>query len=566
MHRRLWNHLTKRRQKQFWLLLVLMILASILEIISIGAVLPFLGVLTSPELVYQHELMEPIMQVLQLTAPDQLLFPVTAIFIMAVIIAALVRLLLLFSITRLSFATGADLSISIYRRMLYKDYAAHADSNSSGVINGAINKTNVVISDIVLTTLTLISSLILFVAITSILFTIDVNIAISASVGFGGLYWVVIFYTRKQLQENSKCIAEKSTLLVQCIQEGLGGIRDILIDGNQEFYCKLYRNADLPLRKASGNNIFISGSPRFVVEALGIILIAVLAYLMSMRENGIESAIPILGALAIGAQRLLPVLQQAHDAYSRMRGAAASFSDVLLMLDHDIPEYASKSTVAPLPFNKDICLENISFRYNSSSSWVLNKFSLRIKKGACVGFVGKTGSGKSTLLDIVMGLLYPTEGKLLVDSELVSKENIRSWQMHVAHVPQEIYLSDNSIKENIAFGVPKDQIDHDLIEEVSRQARIYDLIESWPKKYNTFVGERGVRLSGGQKQRIGIARALYKKANVIIFDEATSALDSETESDVMKAIKGLDKELTILIIAHRITTLDGCDQVIDLGK
>ena len=564
MYRRLWNHLTKRRQKQFWLILILMVLASVSEIIGISAVLPFLGVLTSPELVYQHELMGPIVRSLQLSDPSQLLLPVTIIFIVAIIIAALVRLLLLFAITRLSFATGADLSISIYRRMLYREYADHVSSNSSSIINGIVNKTNLVISDIVLTFLTLISSGILFVAIVAILFTIDANVAIVTSLGFGGIYLIVIFYTRNKLHENSKCIAEKSTELVKCIQEGLGGIRDILIDGNQDFYCRLYRDADLPMRKASGNNIFISGSPRFVVEALGMILIAVLAYFMSMGDNGVATAIPVLGALAVGAQRLLPVLQQAHDAYSRTKGAGSSFSDVLTMLDYKIPEYAVKSS-EPISFNKEIYLKEISFRYSDDGPWVLNKFNLRIKKGSCVGFVGKTGSGKSTLLDIVMGLLSPTDGKLLIDSTLISKEKLKAWQMHIAHVPQTIFLSDNSIEENIAFGVPVDQIDSVLVRKVSEQARISDLIESWPDKYQTSVGERGIRLSGGQRQRIGIARALYKKSNVIIFDEATSALDNDTESDVMKSIKRLDKDLTILIIAHRLTTIEDCDQVIDLG-
>jgi ATP-binding cassette subfamily B protein len=197
---------------------------------------------------------------------------------------------------------------------------------------------------------------------------------------------------------------------------------------------------------------------------------------------------------------------------------------------------------------------------------VLNNLDLCITKGSRVGFVGKTGSGKSTLLDIVMGLLQPTEGVLEIDGQSITQGNYRAWQAHIAHVPQAIFLADSTIEENIAFGVPQDQIDHERVRQAACQAQIAEIIETWPQRYQTFVGERGIRLSGGQRQRIGIARALYKQADVIIFDEATSALDEETEQDVMRAIEGLSENLTILIIAHRLTTLKNCTQIVELGN
>jgi len=196
---------------------------------------------------------------------------------------------------------------------------------------------------------------------------------------------------------------------------------------------------------------------------------------------------------------------------------------------------------------------------------VLKDIDLKITKGGRYGFIGATGCGKSTLLDIVMGLLQPTEGVLEIDGGAIRESNFRSWQAHIAHVPQTIFLSDSSIAENIAFGTPKNQIDLARVKQVARQAQISEIIESWPKQYDTFVGERGIRLSGGQRQRIGIARALYKQADVIILDEATSALDSNTELAVMEAIEGLDREITLLIIAHRLTTLKNCTQVVEMG-
>jgi ATP-binding cassette, subfamily B, bacterial PglK len=562
----LWHHLSKRRQKQFWLVLALMIATSLAEIISISAVLPFLGVLTAPEQVYQYPLMQPVIRILGLTDPSQLILPLTIFFIISILLAGAIRLILLYAMTRLSFATGADLSISIYRRTLYQEYAVHVSRNSSDVINSIITKTNTVINGILTPVLMFISSIILLVGIIGILFVINIDVALSTSIGFGLLYWLVIRYTKSQLKDNSQIIADQSTQMIKSLQEGLGGIRDVLIDGTQQFYCQLYRNADLPLRRASGNNQFISGSPRYIMEAIGMTLIAGLAFVMTQQEGGMATAIPVLGVLALGAQRLLPSLQQAYGAYSTIKGSNSSFEDVLKFLDQSLPKYADQVLPEPIPFKEEIKLTNLNFRYTEESPWVLKDINLSLKKGSRIGFIGATGSGKSTLLDIIIGLLSPTNGKLIIDQQIVNSQNCRAWQAHIAHVPQNIFLSDGSIEENIAFGISKEQINYQRVKEAAQQAQISELIEEWKDGYQTFVGERGVRLSGGQRQRIGIARALYKKANILIFDEATSALDNETEREVMEAIGDLGKEITVLIIAHRLTTLKGCDKIVKLDK
>jgi ATP-binding cassette subfamily B protein len=543
-----------------------MIVASLSEIISIGAVLPFLGALTAPEQVYQHPLMQSIIQILGLTEPSQLILPLTIFFIIAVLLAGSIRLTLLYVMTRLSFATGADLSISIYRRTLYQEYTVHVSRNSSEVINSIITKTNIVINGVLTQVLTFISSTALLIGIMGALFAINISVALSASIGFGLLYWLVIRYTKNQLKDNSQIIADQSTQMIKSLQEGLGGIRDLLIDGTQQFYCQLYRSADLPLRRASGNNLFISGSPRYALEAIGMTLIAGLAYVMTQQEGGMVTAIPVLGALALGAQRLLPALQQAYGAYSTIKGSNSSLKDVLDLLGQPLPVYADQPLPKPIPFERELKLTELNFRYTEDSPWVLKNINLSLKKGARIGFIGVTGSGKSTLIDIIMGLLPPTNGKLMIDQQPINSQNCRAWQAHIAHVPQNIYLSDSTIEENIAFGIAKEEIDHQRVKKAAQQAQIAELIEEWEEGYQTFVGERGIRLSGGQRQRIGIARALYKKANVLIFDEATSALDNETEWEVMKAIEEIGEEITVLIIAHRLTTLKGCDKIVKLGK
>ena len=541
-----------------------MMIVSLAEVISIGSVLPFLGILTAPEHVYQHDLMKPAIQFLNLQDSSQLILPVTVLFMVAAVFSVSVRLVFLYVSTRLSYAAGADISIDIYRRTLYQDYSVHLNQNSSEVINSVITKTNTVIGGVLRPVLTLISSFVIMISIVAILLTIDIMVAIVSFSCFSIFYWLVIRYTHNQVKSNGKCIADNSTQMIKTLQEGLGGIRDVLIDGSQQYYADLYRSADLPLRRASGDNIFISTSPRYVLEGVGMILITILAYTMIQEEDGIMKVVPVLGALALGAQRLLPSLQLAYGAYVSIKGAQYVLKDVLLMLDQPVPNYINSLSLTPISFEKSITLSDVDFQYSESDSLVLEHLDLEIVKGMRVGFIGKTGSGKSTLLDIVMGLLLPTKGNLKIDGQQITKENCRSWQIHIAHVPQSIYLSDDTIEKNIAFGVSEENIDHTLVRKVARQAKIEEFIENWDNKYQTIIGERGVRLSGGQQQRIGIARALYKQANVIIFDEATSALDNITEQDVMKAVDSLGKDLTILIIAHRLTTLKKCDQIIEL--
>jgi ABC-type bacteriocin/lantibiotic exporter with double-glycine peptidase domain len=546
-------------------MLVLMILASFAEILSIGAVLPFLGVLTAPERVFEHPMAQPFIQNLGFTSPEQLLLPLTITFSIAALMAGSMRLLLLWASTRLSFATGADLSISIYRRTLYQPYVVHVARNSSEIINGISVKANGVIYSIIVPILTLISASVILGAILFTLLAVDPVIALVAFGGFGLIYALIIQFTRNRLLIDSQRIAHESTKVIKSLQEGLGGIRDVLIDGSQTAYCQIYRNADHPLRRAQGNNFFISQSPRYGMEALGMLLIAILAYTLAQQTDGITRAIPVLGALALGAQRLLPVLQQAYAAWANVQAGQVSLQDTLELLDQPLPDFADQPAAELLPFQREIKLNQLSFRYSPQNPWVLEKLDLTIAKGSRVGFIGTTGSGKSTLLDIVMGLLLPEEGALEVDGKCMTAINCRGWQAHIAHVPQSIFLADSTIEENIAFGVPKNKIDHERVKQSARQAQIADSIETWPHQYQTFVGERGIRLSGGQRQRIGIARALYKQADVIIFDEATSALDNETEQAVMQSIEGLSKDLTILIIAHRLTTLKNCTQIVELG-
>jgi ATP-binding cassette subfamily B protein len=354
--------------------------------------------------------------------------------------------------------------------------------------------------------------------------------------------------------------------VVKALQEGLGGIRDVLLDGTQPIYCSVFHQSSQQLRHAQGNNLFLAGSPRFAMESLGMVLIAVLAYGLSRQPGGIATALPVLGALALGAQRLLPALQQAYSAWATIRGSQASLRETIDLLDQPVPAELLLPPPPPLRFKDSIRFEGVKFRYSPAGPWVLNGLTLEIPKGAKIAFVGSTGSGKSTTLDLLMGLVNPGEGRFLVDGHPLSQNQVRAWQRTIAHVPQSIFLADATVARNIALGVPPAEINMERVRLAASQAHIAEFIEAHPEAYNAMVGERGVRLSGGQRQRIGIARALYKEADVLVFDEATSALDNTTEQAVMEAIQGLGQHITIILIAHRLTTVKGCDTIFELEE
>ena len=561
----LWKHIPPKRRIQGIILLCLMIIGSFVEMVSIGAVLPFLGALTAPDVIFDHPLAKPSIQLLGLTQASQILLPATIFFVLAALFAGAFRLALSYVVTRFSYTLGADMSVEMYRRSLHQPYPFHTAQNSAEMIATITQKSGAVIIGILFPLMTLASSTLFLVGIFSTLIAINPIVACSAALFFAVIYGLILKVTKTTLHKNGTLIAVESAQVIKSLQEGFGGIRDVIIDGAQETYSQAYRDSYRRLRIADGRNVFIGNSPRYIVETAGMVLIAVLAYVTSTTNGGIIASIPALGAMALGAQRLLPVVQQVYGSVSSLRGNEASLHDALLMLNQPLPSYTALET-NPLLLTTRLELKKAGFRYAGSAAPVLENIDLLICKGQRVGIIGETGSGKSTLLDILMGLLLSTEGGLFVDGKKITANNQRAWQKNMAHVPQAIFLSDSSIAENIAFGIAKNYIDVDRMRWAAELAQISDTIEGLPDKYHTKVGERGARLSGGQRQRIGIARAFYKHASVLIFDEATSALDNETEARVMDAALELEGEITMLVVAHRLSTLKSCDLVVELSQ
>lgn len=562
---RLLKTLSPRRRTQFYLITVLMVISAFAEVVSLGLVIPFLGVLIAPDRLMSVSAVAEIAKYFGIENGQQLLLPLTISFVVVSFVAGSVRMLQLWAGNRVAFAAGADLSLEIYRRTLYQPYHVHLARNTSVVVSSVIDKVNHVVFWILSPLMLLVSSFFLLIFITTTLVIINPLVAGVSILSFGLSYVLIAKLSRNRLKNNGNRIARETTQLIKTLQEGLGGIRDVLLDGTQNLYCEEYSRADQPLRYAYGNNAFIQGFPRFAMESVGIALISTLAYYLSQNtEGGIASALPMLGALALGAQRLLPAIQSGYTAWSSIVASQAHLVEIMKILEQEIPKDLLLPRPEPLRFNDAIEFRSVDFRYTDDTPLILNNFNLMIKRGQRIGFVGTTGSGKSTTLDLLMGLLHSTKGEILVDGQTLTGTRLRAWQANIAHVPQSIYLSDSTIAENIAFGVAKDKIDMERVKQAAKMAHIADFIEGRPEGYNAFVGERGIRLSGGQRQRIGIARALYKKADVIVFDEATSALDSATELDVMSALENLSRSLTILIIAHRVSTLHLCDVIVNL--
>lgn len=560
---RLFGHISVSRRRALALVFGLMVTSSFAEMFALGSLLPFLGALTAPEKVYSQEYLQPLVKWLNIDGPNELLVPLTVIFCFAGIISGVMRVMLLWLQTRLSYSIGSDLSIKLYSLTLYQPYSAHVMQNSSTVIAG-LSKVVSVVSGTVNPFLNIISSSLLLSSILFSLFLIDSSIASLAIFGFGFIYLSIVFLTKKILMKDGQIISQQQNLIMKYLHESLGGIRDILIDRVQPLFIEQYTKADLSLRKAQGNIQIIGGAPRYLIESLSVVFIAVLAFSMMQDKSKMALTIPMLAILALAAQRMLPLFQQIYSGWSIMRGAQASLLDVLRLLDKQ-PSGASSSLIqAPLNFSNRIHLENVSFAYEDERLRVLDCLNLTINRGDRIGVIGQTGSGKSTLIDIIMGLLRPSSGEILVDGVKLTPSNIGGWQEHISHVPQSIFLADATIAENIAFGVSPREVELEEVKLAAEKSSMATTIEGWPNGYKTIIGERGIRLSGGQRQRIGIARALYKKSSLLILDEATSALDDKSEEAVMATIRSLDKNYTLIIIAHRLTTLRDCTKIVEI--
>lgn len=558
---------SKKRRIQILILFILILLSSFAEIFSLTLIIPFLTVISYPSKLLEYSFIENIYKILSFENPNQLILPITFLFCLATILAAFLRLFTFWINGKLAATIGSDFGSEAYSKSLNQSYEDYLTSNSSEIISTLNIHINNIISFINFV-LSILSSLFILIGLIITLFVINTKVALSIGLFMSAFYLLIGYSTEKRLVKNSRMISKTHNENTKIIQEGYGAFRDIVLDKSQSFYLDIFNNSYFQYRDLLAENNFLGVFPKFIIEAFGICLISLISLSLISSNEGINDALPILGAFALGAQRILPAIQTIYASLSGIRGGKNSVEIIVSILSEKASENVKDISKKDFKFSKNIIFKDVSYKYSDKSNLILKDINFEIKRGERIGIIGKTGSGKSTTIDLLMGLLSPSSGKIFIDDkELNFKKDISfisKWQSSIGHVPQSIYLTDRSIAENIAFNLPKEKINLGRVKLAAERAQINQFIESMPKDYLSSVGERGIQLSGGQLQRIGIARALYKGASVLIFDEATSALDDITENKLMDTLDNLSNYITIIMIAHRLTTVKNCDKLIKL--
>ncbi len=559
--RELFELLGPGQRRQLLRLQVLVILMAIVEVASVLAIGPFTALVGNIQLLQGPGITGQVYRLLGFTSADDFLFSAGLVALGTLTLAALLSSFTIWRLSMYGARVGAELGNRLYRHYLSQPWLFHAAGNSSQLTNKIALECQRVAGGIIQPLMQINARLVTGVLMALTLFIFNPWVAAVGLVIFASAYWLLYKTVQRQLQRNGQSISLQNNQRFKLMNEGFGGIKDTLLLGRQGHFVRRFTQANTEMARATGNSQVLSQVPRFAMELLAFgAVIGLVLYLLKTHEGDLGDILPVLSIYALAGFKLLPTVQQVYASFTQVRGSLAALDNLHddLKGSQNPPSSGRLANERWVP-RESIALEQVRFTYPGAQQPALRAMSIRIPVNAAVGLVGSSGSGKSTAIDLLLGLITPDQGRLLVDGRPVNDENRRQWQSALGYVPQSIFLADASIAENIAFGLPAEEVDPVRVERAAAMAHLDELLASLPQGLATRVGERGVQLSGGQRQRIGIARALYHDAQVLLLDEATSALDGVTEKLVMDAIHDFAGQKTIILIAHRLATVRQCD-------
>lgn len=563
----LFSLLTPSQRRRFYTLQILVVIMAIFELIGIASIAPFMAIVSDPNVIESNSLLNQLYTLTGLTSHSEFLFFVGLLVLATLTIAALVSMFTIWRLSLFGAKVGTEIADRLYAHYMKQDWLFHASGSSAQLTKQVATEAVRVTEGVIQPLMQMNARIVLATIISAAIVIYNPLVAITGLLIFAVAYFLLFKLVRKRLQKNGAKISSVMTQRYRLMNEGFGGIKDVLLLGRKEDFLNRFEQSGETFAQARGSNIAISQVPRYLMEliAFGSILGLVL-FLLASKSQDISIVLPILSVYALAGFKLLPAFQQIYSSLAQVKGNIASFESIradLIASQNEIQikntEYSSQKE--HLPVQNNIQLNDITFTYPGKAKPALKNLTLNIPVNSVVGIVGPSGSGKSTAIDMLLGLIQPKTGELKIDDTIITDQNRRAWQNTIGFVPQSIFLSEGTIAENVAFGIPQDQIDHQQVNKALKLAHLDELVQSLEQGINTKVGERGVQLSGGQRQRIGIARALYHEADVLVFDEATSALDGITEKMIMEAIHEFSGQKTIIMIAHRLKTVQKCDQI-----
>jgi ATP-binding cassette, subfamily B, bacterial PglK len=561
--------LTPHERKRVGLLLLMIIIMALLDMIGVAFILPFVAVLTNPSLIETNYILNFMFQtsnIFGVETNQQFLLTLGFLVFIFLIISLAFRALTTYAQIRFIQMRIFSIANRLIEGYLHQPYSWFLSRNSADFGKTILSETGIVVINGIGPFLDIIAKGMVTIALMILLIIADPKLTLIVGITLGGIYGTIFYFTKNYLNVLGKNSIKNNELRYLSINEAFGAVKEVKVGGLEKIYVKSFSNPAQIFHQNQAFSQIVAQLPRFFLEAIafgGILLI--ILYTMTDIDS-FNSALPIISLYILAGYRMLPALQQMYASFSQLTFIGPSLDKLYDDLKNLKPVNVNLDQNV-LPLNKTITLKNIHFNYPNTSKTALKDINLVIPVKSTIGIMGATGSGKTTIVDIILGLLEAQKGTLEVDGKIITRQNLRSWQRSIGYVPQHIYLSDDTIAANIAFGIEPKNIDQGAVEKACTIANLHNfVINELPKQYQTTTGERGIRLSGGQRQRIGIARALYRKPKVLILDEATSALDNSTEKVIIDSVNNLNKEITTIIIAHRLNTLKNCDIIFKLDK